>query len=49
MKAVRWLRIAVALGLLAVVPGCVWLQNETFVFDVAPPVAEAPPGTDAAP
>lgn len=38
----------IVLLLLAVAPlsGCVWLQNEFFVWDAAPPVEEPATGTD---
>ena len=44
----RLVRALAAALLLACAPGCVWLQNEFFVFDVPPPAVEVPDGADAA-
>jgi hypothetical protein len=43
----RLARALAAALLLACTPGCVWLQNEFFVFDVPPPTVEVPGGADA--
>ncbi len=43
----RWVRAAIVLFLISVPSGCVWAQNEFFVFDVAPPADAPPTGTDS--
>ncbi len=42
------IRCLLLLGLCSLCPSCSWLQDEFFVFDVAPPAQEAPSGIDPA-
>ena len=46
-KTARLARLGLLLTLCFTASGCVWLQNEFFVYDVAPAADEQPAGAAA--